>query len=97
MRFLFVMDPAEGMLPDKDTTFAFVRGAQKRGHDCLHCLPRDIALVGSRVTAMARPLRVSDSAPHTTLGPSETVVLADLDAWTLSGDYAHAKDAWGGR
>src|SRR5690349_5907905 len=63
MRFLFVMDPAEGMLPDKDTTFAFLRAAQKRGHTSFHCAPRDLALVGSRVTAVARPLTVSATAP----------------------------------
>ncbi len=80
MRFLFVMDPAEIMLPDKDTTFAFLRGAQKRGHECLHCLPRDISLVGSSVTAHARRLRVSPTPPHTELGPHEIVELAELDA-----------------
>ena len=31
MRFLFVMDPAEKMLPDKDTSFAFMRGARGQG------------------------------------------------------------------
>ena len=37
MRFLFVMDPVERMIPDKDTTFAFIRGAEARGHECLQC------------------------------------------------------------
>jgi glutathione synthase len=32
MRFLFVMDPPEKMIVDKDTSFAFLRGAQARGH-----------------------------------------------------------------
>jgi glutathione synthase len=80
MRFLFVMDPAEGMLPDKDTTFAFLRAAQKRGHTSFHCAPRDLALVGSRVTAVARPLTVSATAPHTSLGAPATLELDGLDA-----------------
>ncbi|PKN31323.1 MAG: glutathione synthase, partial [Deltaproteobacteria bacterium HGW-Deltaproteobacteria-20] len=36
MRFLFVMDPLETMHPEKDTSFAFMRAAQKRGHTNLH-------------------------------------------------------------
>ncbi len=80
MRFLFVMDPAEGMLPDKDTTFAFLRAAQKRGHTSFHCAPRDLYLVGGRVRAVGRPLTVSDSAPFTSLGAPETLELEALDA-----------------
>jgi len=30
MRFVFVMDPMDRVLPDKDTTFAFQRAAQTR-------------------------------------------------------------------
>ena len=37
MRFVYVMDPMERVLPDKDTTFAFMRAAQGRGHESLHC------------------------------------------------------------
>ncbi len=32
MRFVYVMDPMERVLPDKDTTFAFQRAAQRAGH-----------------------------------------------------------------
>lgn len=80
MQFLFIMDPAEGMLADKDTTFAFVRSAQARGHRCLHADPSDLACEGRRVSASVRPLSVSDTAPHVTLGERETVDLARLDA-----------------
>ncbi|HYQ28113.1 MAG TPA: hypothetical protein VER04_12875, partial [Polyangiaceae bacterium] len=31
VRILFVMDPAETMTADKDTSFAFIRGAMARG------------------------------------------------------------------
>lgn len=80
MRFLFVMDPAATMLPDKDTTFAFLRSAQTRGHLCLHCEPRDVTLAEGRVIADVRALRVSAEAPFVTLEAPETVELAELDA-----------------
>ena len=53
MQFLFVMDSAESMLPDKDTTFAFMRGALARGHCCWHCLPRAITTLGQECWASA--------------------------------------------
>ena len=80
MRFLFVMDPAETMHPAKDTTFAFMRGAQARSHECFHCLPRDIANEGQNVTARARSITVSDTAPHLTLGSETVLDIAALDA-----------------
>ncbi|HEY2410228.1 MAG TPA: glutathione synthase [Polyangiaceae bacterium] len=80
MRFLFVMDPAATMSPDKDTTFAFMRGALARGHDCLHCLPRDLSNLGRDVFARARPIRVMAEPPHTQLGVDELFELAALDA-----------------
>lgn len=36
-RFLFVMDPIEGILPDKDTTFALMLEGQRRGHGIYYC------------------------------------------------------------
>jgi glutathione synthase len=95
VRFLFVMDPAEKMLPDKDTSFAFMRGARARGHECLHCLPLDVSNLGCDVFARARPIAVSDSAPHVTLGAFERVELSQLDAVFIRKDppfdtaYAH--------
>jgi glutathione synthase len=80
MRFLFVMDPVEKMTPDKDTTFAFIRAAMKKGHECLHCLPRDISNVGRDVFATARELTVSARAPHSTLGVETTRDVTSLDA-----------------
>jgi glutathione synthase len=80
VRFLFVMDPAEIMTPDKDTTFAFIRGALARSHECWHCLPRELANEGRDVFARSRTVRVSDRAPHVTLGSDQRVELAGLDA-----------------
>src|SRR5690349_4718544 len=80
MRFLFVMDPAETMSPDKDTTFAFLRAAGALGHSSFHCLPQHISLRGAEGFATARPISVSDTAPHHQLGGAERLELAGLDA-----------------
>ncbi len=80
MRFLFVMDPAETMLPDRDTSFALMRGAIARGHACLHCRPVDLSHEGRAVTARCRPIHVQDAAPHVTLGEIGRVDVATLDA-----------------
>lgn len=80
MRFLFVMDPVEKVIPEKDTTYAFIRGATDMGHECLHCLPRHVANVGRDVFATARGVTVSSQAPHVRLGDAELVDLAALDA-----------------
>ena len=80
MRFLFVMDPAESMTPDKDTTFAFLRGAGALGHVSWHCLASQISLRGADGFATARPIAVSDAAPHVALGAPERLELTSFDA-----------------
>jgi glutathione synthase len=80
MRFLFVMDPAQTMLPDKDTSFAFMRGAIARSHLCLHCVPTDVFNVGLDVFARVRPITVSDAPPHVVLGDAMDVAVRDVDA-----------------
>jgi len=80
MRFLFVMDPAETMSPDKDTTFAFLRGARALGHSSWQCLPQHVSLRGGDGFATAQAIAVSDLAPHLALGAPERLELAALDA-----------------
>lgn len=80
------MDPAHGMLFDKDTTFAFVRAAQKRGHSCLHAQPGDLSVRGSEVSVRARPLRVNTEAPHVELGEAADFRVAELDAVLIRKD-----------
>ena len=43
MNLLFVADPLEGFKTYKDTTFAMMREAARRGHALIACEPRDIA------------------------------------------------------
>jgi glutathione synthase len=95
MRFLFVMDPAEGMLADRDTSFALMRGAQARGHQCFHALPRELSNRGETLLATCRRITVSDTPPHVTLGADQVAEVSNLDAvWVRKDppfdvDYLH--------
>ncbi len=80
MRFVYVMDPMDRVLPDKDTSFAFLRAAQGRGHESLHCEARDLFVRNGDLYARVRQLTVSDSLPHATFGASSEVRLADVHA-----------------
>ena len=80
MKFLFIMDPAEGMLPSKDTTFAFLRAAGARDHLCLHAAPGDVSVTGKKVFVTARPVSVSTEPPYVFLRERELFDLAELDA-----------------
>ena len=80
MRFVYVMDPMDRVLPDKDTTFAFQRAAQSRGHESLHCELRDLYVKNGDLFARVRKLTVSDTAPHAVFGASEDVRVADVEA-----------------
>lgn len=95
MRLLFIMDPHEGMLPTKDTSFAFMRAAQTSGHECHHCLPRDLSHVGRHLVATARPITVSDEPPHSVTGSAQDLDVGGFDAVLIrkdppfDSDYLH--------
>ncbi len=80
MRFVYVMDPVSRVVPDKDTTFAFQRAAQARGHVALHCEPRDLFAHHGDLHAQVRELRVEDSAPYFSFGERHEVRIADVEA-----------------
>lgn len=86
MRFVYVMDPMDRVLPDKDTTFAFQRAAQRRGHIALHAEPRDLFIRGGDVYARVRPLLVSDAPPYAVMRAPEEVRLADVEAVLIRKD-----------
>ncbi len=81
MRFAFVMDPLERLVPDKDTTCGFIHAALERGHECLHMLISDIEREAgaerAAVTAMARPI-VRDGSTFAALATSR-VELGEAD------------------
>jgi glutathione synthase len=86
MRLVYVMDPMERVLPDRDTTFAFQRAAQRMGHVNLHCEPRDVYIDGGDVWARTREVTVSDAAPHVAFGRTIDVRLADVDCVLIRKD-----------
>ena len=86
MRFVYVMDSMDRVVPDKDTTFAFQRAAQRRGHVALHCEPRDVYVQGGDVWAHAGELTVSDTKPHFSFGSRVDVRLAEVDCVLIRKD-----------
>ncbi|AUX26170.1 glutathione synthetase [Sorangium cellulosum] len=83
MRFVFVMDPLSRVTHDKDTSFAFIRAAQARGHESYHCLPSDLSIDGGEAHASACPVLISDAPPYISLdlaGGPRRLRLADVDA-----------------
>jgi len=96
MRFVFVMDPMQKVLPDKDTSFALQRAALKRGHQLLHTELRDLFAKDGEVWTRARELRVQDNAPFFEYGAVSDVRFADTDAVFIrkdppfDGEYLYA-------
>jgi glutathione synthase len=86
MRFVYVMDPMTRVLPDKDTTFAFQRASQRRGHVSLHCELRDVYVEGGDVWARVRPVKVSDVPPYFEHGEPADVRLADVECVLIRKD-----------
>lgn len=83
MRFVFVMDPMDRVTADKDSTYAFMRAAQARGHQSFHTLPSELYFDGTDLFARVREVTVQPPAPgvhHFTLGKDELVRLADSAA-----------------
>lgn len=79
MRLVFVMDPMDRVVVDKDTTFALQRAAQRRGHVCLHCELRDVYVEGGDAWASVRPLAVSDTPPYFSFGERRDLRLTEAD------------------
>ena len=88
MQFLFVADPLETFNTKKDTTFAMMREAQKRGHTVFACLPQDISWqVGGKVQAQVRKIRLTgEASPWFEELAVEQQVLAGFDAVLMRKD-----------
>jgi glutathione synthase len=71
-RFLFIMDPPERILPDKDTTFVFMLESQVRGHALYCCGVTDLFADGVNPSACFRRAEVGRTAPHARLFEERT-------------------------
>ena len=78
MRFVYIMDPMERLNYEKDTTVAFIRAAQDRGHESLHTRFNDLFVQDGDVFATVRPVTVTKTAPFFTYGEATDVRLADV-------------------
>ena len=89
MRILFVADPLASFKIHKDTTFAMMREAQRRGHSVLACETGDVQWVsGGRVSARVQHLRLTGEAERwfEVTATDAALALADVDAVLMRKD-----------
>ena len=92
MKLLFVADPLESFKIYKDTTFAMMREAQKRGHTLSACQPKDIMWQrGGAVTAFVRDITLTGQSAEwfsaEQQAPNERpAALKDFDAVVMRKD-----------
>jgi glutathione synthase len=80
LRLLYVMDPLERVLVDKDTTFAFMLEGERRGHAQYTCAIADLFVERAVPHARARRAEVRRAEPHYTLSEARTAALTWFDA-----------------
>jgi glutathione synthase len=82
-----VMDPIEKIKIGKDTSFAMLLEAQRRGHRLHYIVPGGLSLDGSRAMARVAALEVSDDpADWYRLGPVARRPLAGIDVVLMRTD-----------
>ncbi|MEG0446955.1 MAG: glutathione synthase, partial [Comamonas sp.] len=88
MQILFVADPLESFVIYKDSTFAMMREAQRRGHQIVACHPEDISWQsGGKVQAKMRFITLTGDKNHWfEETATEIKALADLDAVIMRKD-----------
>lgn len=88
MNFLFIADPLASFKIHKDTTFAMMREASKRGHAIAACEPQSISWqAGGRVTAQVRDIVLTGDAEHWFAEQgTRRVSLAEFDAVLMRKD-----------
>ena len=89
MKLLFVADPLATFKTYKDSTFAMMREAARRGHSILVCEPQQLVwLRGGRVTARAAVeiALTGDSLDWYTVTSTADLALADVDAVLMRKD-----------
>jgi glutathione synthase len=81
------MDPVERINPAADSTFVLALEAEARGYRLYHYLPRDLNLAQGKLTANARPLKVSRAGgTPLALGTAEILDLAAMDVILMRQD-----------
>ena len=81
------MDPIAEVDIDADSTFVLALEAQNRGHSLFHYLPKDLALVQTRLLARGESLEVRrEKGNHATLGEREVRDLTEVDVVLMRQD-----------
>ena len=88
MNLLFIADPLQSFKIYKDTTFAMMREAQRRGHTLAVCEPQHIKWQrGSQVTARVLDIRLTgDAVQWYEAQPERIAALADFDVVLMRKD-----------
>ncbi|MBV8658342.1 MAG: glutathione synthase [Burkholderiales bacterium] len=87
MQIAFLADPLDGFKTYKDSTFAMMREAARRGHALYAFEQRDMRVTAGRVTADVRQIRLTgDSHAWYTVESTATMALADFDAVIMRKD-----------
>ncbi|MEI8255192.1 MAG: glutathione synthase [Deltaproteobacteria bacterium] len=88
MRLAVIMDPIENVLVDKDTSFALMLAAQKRGHEVLYLSHRELWVDRGTLRLTARPVTLDRVAPpaHARLGAPVDLAAEDVDAILIRTD-----------
>lgn len=92
MHFLFIADPLESFKTYKDSTFAMMRAAAKRGHTLSACEPEDVMWAsGGLVTAFVRDISLTGELENWFIAqqqaPNERpAALKDFDAVIMRKD-----------
>jgi glutathione synthase len=88
MKLLFIVDPLQSFKIYKDTTFAMMREAQRRGHSLAVCKPQDISWQrGGKVTARVQDIKLTgDATDWYDASPERSAALADFDAVLMRKD-----------
>lgn len=92
MKILFIADPLESFKTYKDSTFAMMREAQRRGHQLMACEPKDLMWQrGGRVTAYVRDITLTGDADAWFVAAQQAPderpqVLAEVDAVLMRKD-----------
>lgn len=79
-RFLFITDPVERLLPDKDTTLVFMLESQARGHALYCCNLADLFITQNQPRARFRRITVARGQAHYQLFEERTEPLQWFDA-----------------
>lgn len=79
LRHLFIIDPLEALLPDKDTTFAFMLECMRRGHEVFTCELHDLFVRDTTPSVRAFPTRVAREPPYGCRDTPITTSLVQFD------------------